>query len=205
MKSPSHKGGTSTPAQDCASCSGESRRSFCKSIAALGIGAVAIAPPLYACARMAIHPLEQTGLSGKEYPLTTLDNLDETPRLYAVVDTRRDAWVTSPNQAIGNVFIRKVTLPDGTVTAQAWQSVCPHAGCRIKVDTQKNPATGEMETLFFCPCHGDCFTFEGKRVQPETAKSARDMDSLETRVDESGRVFVKFQNFRLGDAAKVSV
>lgn len=179
------------------------RRSFCKSALALGMGAAAVAVPIYGGARMALYPLQQTSLSGKEYALTTLDNLDETPRLYSIIDDISDAWVSAPNQTIGNIFLRKIEK-EGQVVVEAFQSVCPHAGCRIKVDTQKNPKTGENETLFFCPCHGDVFYLNGERVDPSTAKSARSMDSLETRV-EDGRVFVKFQNFRLGDAEKSPV
>jgi len=182
------------------------RRSFCKTAVAAGLGAASVALPIYGGARMALYPLQQEGLSGKEYPLTTLDNLDATPRAYAVVDTVQDAWVSSPNQPIGNVFLRKVTKEDGSTVVEAFQTVCPHAGCRIKVDTQKNPKNGDKEELmFYCPCHGDMFTLSGERIDPETSKSARNMDSLETRVDENGRVFVKFQNFRLGGAEKASV
>ena len=171
-----------------------------------GLGAAAVAVPIYGGARMALVPLEQDGLSGKEYPLTTLDNLDATPRLYAVVDTVRDAWVSSPDQTIGNVFLRKIQRQDGTVAVEAFQSICPHAGCRIKVDQQKNPKTGEMETMFYCPCHADMFSLSGERFDPSVSKSARNMDSLETRIDEAtGRVFVKFQNFRLGCAEKSPV
>lgn len=181
------------------------RRSFCKTTLAVGMGAAAAALPVYGGARMALYPLQQEGLSGKEYPLTTLDNLDATPRLYAVIDTVRDAWISSPNQPIGNVFLRKITKEDGSLAVEAFQSICPHAGCRIKVDSQKNPNTGEMETMFYCPCHADKFSLAGDRFDPGTSKSARNMDSLETRVDESGRVFVKFQNFRLGCAEKSPV
>ena len=183
---------------------GESRRSFCKSTVALGVGAACLAVPVYGGARMALYPLQQEGLSGKEYPLTTLDNIDETPRLYAVTDTVSDAWVSTPNQSIGNVFIRKTTNENGETVVQAFQSICPHAGCRIKVDKQKNPKTGEEETLFFCPCHGDIFSLDGERLS-DNPKSARSMDSLETRVDDTGRVFVKFQNFQLGCAEKAPV
>jgi len=182
-----------------------SRRSFCKTTVALGLGTVACAVPVYSGARMALFPLEQKGMSGKEYGLTTLDNLDETPRQYAIIDDIKDAWVSSPNQVIGNVFLRKIKGEDGRDQVMAFQTVCPHAGCRIKVDTQKNIKTGEQETLFFCPCHGDQFYLDGERVDPSVSKSARSMDSLETRVDENGRVFVKFQNFRLGDKEKAPV
>ena len=179
----------------------EDRRHFVKTTLAVGIGAACVAVPVYGGARMALYPLQQEPLSGKEYQLTTLANIDETPRLYSVTDTVTDAWVSSPNQPIGNVFIRKTA--EGEV--QAFQTVCPHAGCRIKVDKQKDPETGEEKTIFFCPCHGDAFDLNGERLNPETSKSARSMDSLETRVDEEGRVFVKFQSFRLGCAEKSPV
>ncbi len=206
-------GGPAEMTCDCGGCPSketkdcdehQGRRDFVKTTLALGIGAVAIAVPVYGGARMALYPLEQTGMAGKEYPLTTLDNLDETPRLYPIVDTIRDAWSSQPNQIIGNVFIRKIKNGD-KFDVEAYQTVCPHAGCRIKVDQQKNPKSGVVETLFYCPCHGDMFTLDGKRVDPSNSKSARDMDTLEVHVDDSGRVFVKFQNFRLGDSEKVSV
>ncbi len=192
----------------CCGCGGESsedRRSFCKTVVALGVGAAAVAAPIYGGARMALYPLQQEGLSGKEYALTTLDNLDETPRQYSIVDTIRDAWMSEANQVIGNIFIRKIKKADGSFGVEAFQTVCPHAGCRIKVGTQKNPKSGKEEPMFYCPCHGDMFTFDGKRIDPGTSKSARDMDSLEARVDPSGKVFVKFQNFRLGDSQKAPV
>ena len=185
--------------------SNETRRSFCRTVVAAGAGAAAVALPIYGGARMALYPLQQEGLSGKEYQLTTIDNLDATPRSYAVVDTIHDAWVSAPNQTIGNVFLRKVTNEDGSVGVEAFQTVCPHAGCRVKVDQQKNPKTGQVETMFYCPCHGDMFSLSGQRIDPDTSKSARDLDSLEARVDEDGRVFVKFQNFQLGCADKSPV
>lgn len=183
----------------------DDRRSFCKTVIALGVGAAAVATPIYGGARMALYPLQQQGLAGKEYALTTLDNLDETPRQYPIIDTVRDAWVSEANQVIGNIFVRKIKKADGTFGVEAFQTVCPHAGCRIKVGSQKNPKTGKNEDMFYCPCHGDMFTFDGKRIDPSISKSARDMDSLEARVDPSGKVFVKFQNFRLGDSGKSPV
>ncbi len=181
------------------------RRSFCKTVLAAGCGAAAVALPIYGGARMALYPLQQEGLSGKEYPITTLDTLDATPRAFPVVDTVKDAWVSSPNQSIGNIFVRKVTDESGNVVVEAFQTVCPHAGCRLKVAQQKNPKTGEEEMMFYCPCHADMFTLSGERIDPSTSKSARNMDSLETRVDENNRVFVKFQNFQLGCADKLPV
>ena len=183
----------------------QSRRSFCLSALGMGMGAAALAAPIYGGARMALYPLQQEGLSGKEYSLSTIDALDETPRQFVVFDDVTDAWNTSPNQTIGVVYLRKTQNEDGTVGVEAFQSVCPHAGCRVKVGPTKNPKTGEEEVLFYCPCHGDVFFLDGERVMPENSKSARSLDSLEARVDESGRVFVKFQNFQLGTSEKKPV
>ena len=86
----------------CCQCEAESeeqnRRSFCLSVLGMGMGAAALATPIYAGARMALYPLEQEGLSGKEYQLTTYDALDEVPRQFVVLDNVTDAWTTSPNQ-----------------------------------------------------------------------------------------------------------
>ena len=180
------------------------RRSFCLSVLGAGMGAAALAVPVCAGAKMALYPLQQEGLSGKEYQLTTLDALDETPRQFAVLDDVTDAWTTAANQTIGVVYLSKTTAKDGSVGVAAFQTVCPHAGCRVKAGPTKNPKTGETETLFYCPCHGDVFYLNGERVEPEKAKSARSLDALETRV-EDGKVFVKFQNFQLGTAEKKSV
>lgn len=191
---------------DCAGRDGEpNRRNFCLSALAAGMGAAALAVPVCAGARMALYPLQQESLSGKEYELTSIDALDETPRQFVVLDDVTDAWTTAANQTIGVVYLRRTKTADGAVAAEAFQSVCPHAGCRVKVGPTKNPITGETETLFYCPCHGDMFKLDGERLLPETSKSARGLDSLETRVDEAGKVFVKFQNFQLGTAEKKSV
>ncbi|MBR4752438.1 MAG: Rieske 2Fe-2S domain-containing protein [Thermoguttaceae bacterium] len=193
----------------CCQCEAESeeqnRRSFCLSVLGMGMGAAALATPIYAGARMALYPLEQEGLSGKEYQLTTYDALDEVPRQFVVLDNVTDAWTTSPNQTIGVVYLCKKDNEDGTPGVAAFQTVCPHAGCRVKVGPTKNPATGETEMLFYCPCHGDTFYLNGERVQPENSKSARSLDYLEARVDETGKVFVKYQNFQLGTSERKPV
>lgn len=182
----------------------QSRRSFCLSALGMGMGAAALATPIYAGARMACYPWSQEGLSGKEYQLSTLDALDSTPRQFVVLDNVVDAWSTSPNQTIGVVYLFKRVGENGAEVPVAFQTVCPHAGCRVKFGDTKNPVTNEVEPLFYCPCHGDLFTLDGERLVPEESKSARSLDSLETRV-EDGKVFVKFQNFQLGTAEKKPV
>jgi hypothetical protein len=58
--------------------SGEAtRRDFCLGAVGAGVGVAALAVPVCAGAKMALYPLQQEGLSGKEYELTTLDALDK--------------------------------------------------------------------------------------------------------------------------------
>lgn len=191
--------------EDAQNAGEQSRRSFCLSAVGMGMSVAALSVPVYAGARMALYPLQQEGLSGKEYQLSTIETLDETPRQFVILDNVNDAWNTSPNQTIGVVYLSKYKKEDGTFDVAAFQSVCPHAGCRVKVGVTKNPKTNEDELLFYCPCHGDTFYLNGERVMPENSKSARSLDSLDARVDESGKVFVKFQNFQLGTAEKKPV
>jgi menaquinol-cytochrome c reductase iron-sulfur subunit len=63
-------------------------------------------------------------------------------------------------------------------------SVCPHLGCTVPWNKEKNQ--------FVCPCHGATFTKDGARV---SGPSLRGMDTLETSVKD-GQLLVRFQYFR---------
>ena len=189
--------------KSCCSCSdlgtGEvRRRSFFGLLFGLVGGVVSFVAPIYAAVRSVIFPLEQEGIGGKDYYLTTLDQLTETPQKFPIVDDVVDAWVTVPRQTIGNVYVRKTV--SGEVLA--WQSLCPHAGCTLGIKTQENPKTKNTELLFACPCHVAHFDLNGNLLD-EKPDSPRNMDSLETKV-EDGKVYVKFQNFQFGIPSKTS-
>jgi nitrite reductase/ring-hydroxylating ferredoxin subunit len=142
---------------------------------------------------MVLAPVFQENPTGQFYLLTTVETLTEKPQKFAIVDNKRDAWTTLPNQKIGSLFVRKV---GGEVSA--FHSLCPHAGCMIQIGTKKNPKTGNNEEMFYCPCHAAHFSFDGQRLD---GVSPRDLDSLETKI-ENGKVFVKFENFTFGIAEK---
>jgi len=63
-------------------------------------------------------------------------------------------------------------------------SVCPHLGCTVPWNKEKNQ--------FICPCHGAAFTSDGARI---TGPSLRGMDALETSV-ENDQLLAQFQYFR---------
>ena len=177
------------------------RRSFLGLLLGLGAGSLAFFAPVYAGIRSVIYPLKQQGISGKFYTLTTLDNLTEEPQKFPIVEDVKDAWVTVPRKTIGTVFLRKVNN-NGIDEVQAFQTLCPHAGCTIGIGMKENPQTQQMEMLFSCPCHVANFDMNGARLDKKP-DSPRDMDSLETKI-EDGKVSVKFEVFAFGTAEKKS-
>jgi cytochrome b6-f complex iron-sulfur subunit/menaquinol-cytochrome c reductase iron-sulfur subunit len=170
------------------------RRDFLKVSVAAGVGACAVGAPVCGAVRLVTAPafIEEDG--GKFYSLATLESLDVQPlQKLPVIDDKQDAWTTIPRQKIGSVFLRKV---GGTV--QAFNALCPHAGCMIQVGVQTNPKTKVEEEMFYCPCHAAHFDLEGKRLD---VVAPRDMDALEVEIKE-GQVFVKFEKFTFGIAEK---
>lgn len=172
----------------------EPRRTFLKTTVAVGVAVCAVGTPICAGTRAILAPLSQEGQAGKFYPLATVDSLTATPQKFSIVDDKRDAWTTLPNQKIGSVFLRK-TADD---KIEAFHTLCPHAGCMIQIGVKKNPKSGVDEEMFYCPCHAAHFSLDGKRLDDV---SPRDLDSLEIQV-ENGNVAVKFQNFIFGIAEK---
>jgi len=166
------------------------RRDFLKVSVAAGIGACAIGAPVCAGIRLITQPVFVEAAAGKFYPITTLAALTEQPQKFAIIDDKKDAWMTIPDQNIGTLFLRKTGD-----SVQALHALCPHAGCMVQLGICKNPKTGENEELFSCPCHVAFFDLDGTRIGVNA--SPRNLDSLEVKI-EDGWVFVKFENFIFG-------
>ena len=173
------------------------RRCFLAQAGTLALAAAAISPAIFGAATTMLTPItsKQGGASGaKRYRVTSLDQLaeDGTPSMFAIKDDRMDGWVKYENISVGAVWVRRTA--DGV---QAFQSVCPHAGCPIMWD--------DAAHQFYCPCHAATFTVEGVRTeQPSPSPSPRDMDTLEAVVEADGSVMVTFQRFKEGSASKVA-
>ena len=178
---------TALPEQEAA------RRDFMKVSLAAGIGACALGAPLCAAVQLVTTPIFAESADGKSYFITTVDSLTERPQKFAIVDDKKDAWMTLPDQKIGTLYVRKAGDE-----VQAFHALCPHAGCMVQV-INKNPVTGEDDLLYSCPCHTAHFTLDGARIGDNA--SPRDMDTLEVQIEE-GRVYVQFTNFSFGIAEK---
>ncbi len=116
---------------------------------------------------------------------------DGTPLRVTVRDDVTNKWTFSPNEPVGEVFLRKVKDDQGAEKLVAFTTVCPHLGCAISLT--KN---AEGQPIFRCPCHNSAFELDGQTIQP--TPSPRNMDSLETPRVENGVVYVKYETFFTG-------
>jgi menaquinol-cytochrome c reductase iron-sulfur subunit len=157
-------------------------------------GGAALLVPTAVGLLAALNPLRQKSQSGQFMRLASLDLLPEdgAPRKVAVIADRVDAWNRYPAEPVGAVFLRRTG--DQVL---ALQVVCPHAGCSINFEGSAK------DGKFFCPCHAASFDPAGKRLD-QTSPSPRDMDTLDVEIRNKSEVWVKFQTFGVGVAAKVA-
>jgi len=169
------------------------RRNFLKEALIVVIGAIATLVPLGAGLSVLFDPLRRKGNGGSKIRVASLEALpkDGTPRKFPILASRTDAWNKYPDAPIGAVYLRRTA--EGAV--HALNVVCPHAGCFVDFR--------EKNKDFYCPCHNSSFEVTGKVADPKSP-SPRAMDELEVEVKGSD-VWVKFQNFRTGQALKTPV
>ena len=117
--------------------------------------------------------------------VTRLDELpdDGTPLRFVLKADKVDAWNQFKDQTVGTVYLRK--LPGNQIIA--FNDTCPHLGC--KVDYQESSGT------FLCPCHASAFKLDGDRLNQIPPRS---LDTLETKTDSDGKIWVKYQEFQCG-------
>jgi Rieske Fe-S protein len=159
-----------------------------KTLALVGgtVGCGALAVPV---ARFVAAPARQGASSARWIRTVPLESLREgEPKRVALVADHRDAWTLEKAVQLGAVWL----LRAGS-SVLAWSTTCPHLGC--SVDRASNGKG------FYCACHDSSFDAAGKR---ESGPSPRDLDSLETRIDD-GVVVVDFRRFRQGTAEKSAV
>jgi len=169
------------------------RRGFLAEILAVCCGGLATLPPLLAGLWVTLDPLRRRGAAATFLPVTEIGSVpdDGIPRRFSVVADRIDAWTGFAAEPIGAVYLRR---EPGSPDVQALSATCPHAGCFVEMESQ--------DRCFRCPCHNSRFLLDGGIVAP--SPSPRAMDGLECRVDKTGAVAVKWQNFYTGIADKVA-
>jgi menaquinol-cytochrome c reductase iron-sulfur subunit len=157
----------------------ENRRSFLGAL--LGVGSVFVGALLSVpLIRFALFPLlrRTTELKGSSVgELSEFSSLTE-PVMRTIQIEQVDGWRKAISEKA--VYVSKDTQGKLRVLT----SVCPHLGCTVPWNKEKNQ--------FVCPCHGATFAPDGTRVG---GPSLRGMDTLETS-EQDGQLQVRFQYFR---------
>ena len=160
-----------------------SRRTFLKAVNVAIGGAIAAALAIPAI-RFLIFPVRRKIVAGPDdfLPVGRVKAVGGKPmRVEIVAPAQRDAWAKVEDVRLGAAWL----VRDGQGGIRAFTTTCPHLGCAVDYDARSND--------FRCPCHTSSFALSGERV---SGPAKRGMDPLETRVDDDGRVLVRFRRFK---------
>jgi menaquinol-cytochrome c reductase iron-sulfur subunit len=168
-----------TPKSAASPSSLGNRRSFLGAL--LGVGSVFVGGLLSVpLIRFALFPLIRRTTEVKSSPVGTMSEFSTLtePAMRTIQIEQVDGW----RKTVSEKAVYVTTDKDGQL--RVLTSVCPHLGCTVPWNKEKNQ--------FICPCHGATFTKDGARV---SGPSLRGMDTLESSVQD-GKLFVRFQYFR---------
>jgi menaquinol-cytochrome c reductase iron-sulfur subunit len=157
----------------------ENRRSFLGVL--LGFGSVLVSALLSVpLIRFSLFPLLRRTTELKSSPVGELSEFSSLtePVMRTIQIGQVDGWRKTVSEEI--VYVTK----DSQGQLRVLTSICPHLGCTVPWNKQKNQ--------FVCPCHGTTFAEDGTRI---SGPSLRGMDTLQTSV-EQGQLQVRFQYFR---------
>jgi|SRR5579863_1327045 len=157
----------------------QDRRSFLGVLLGLGsffVGALLSVPLV----RFALFPLLRRTTELKSSPVGDLGEFSSLtePVMRTIQIDQVDGWRKTVSEKA--VYVTK----DSQGQLRVLTSICPHLGCTVPWNKEKNQ--------FVCPCHGATFAPDGTRV---SGPSLRGMDTLETSV-QNGQLQVRFQYFR---------
>ncbi len=170
------------------------RRDFLTRSAAITIGAIVGIIPALAGLMVFLDPLRKKNKSvAGAIRVASLRALpmDGLPHKFSVIASRTDAWNKFPEVPVGAVYLRQVS--DKRI--EALNVVCPHAGCFVDYKAERN--------IYLCPCHNSAFALDGTIGDP-SSPSPRPLDNLEVEI-RGEEIWIKFQNFRAGEAKKIPV
>jgi len=170
------------------------RRGFFKQVLAGIISVILGLIPFGAGLAVFLDPLRRKSAASGAVRVASLEALpdDGVPRKFPVIAARVDAWNKFTQTAIGAVYLRRTS--DGQV--QAFNVVCPHAGCFVDFHPDENH--------YLCPCHNSTFTVAGS-IKDRSSPAPRGLDSLAVEVRDGKEIWVKFQNFQAGRPEKIAV
>lgn len=175
----------------------EPRRSFLKVVTGIlgtALAGVATLPGV----ALLFHPLRRDTVRGGREPLRVAALRELKPGKPVRVEVRGtliDGWSRIPDVKLGSCWlVREPDAPSGAQgQVRALSTVCPHLGCGIDLDPDKQ--------RFVCPCHDSMFDLSGLAL---SGPSPRDMDELPVTV-EGEEVKVAYRRFRVGSPTKEEV
>jgi Rieske Fe-S protein len=170
------------------------RRGFLKKASAVCLGTMAVVAPVGSGVMVVLDPLRQKSEQNAPVSVTWLDSLPEDgqPRKFVVVARHVDAWNENPAVPVGAVYLRRT----GPKSVQAFNVVCPHAGCFVDFV----PGRG----LYVCPCHNSTFALDGRISDPKSP-SPRGLDELPVEIRNENEVWVRFANYLAGHEKKIPI
>jgi len=173
--------------------SGHARRGFLAGAGAIAAAGLALLAPVWSGLRVVFDPLRRASSDPALVPVARLAAIpaDGVPRKFRVTADRIDAWNTQRNMPVGAVYLRRTED-----SLQAFNVICPHAGCFVNLASDRS--------RFVCPCHKSSFNLEGA-VDDPASPSPRDMDTLDVEIRNGDQIWVRFQNFLPGRADKTPV
>ena len=72
---------------------------------------------------------------------------------------------------------------------QAFSSTCPHLGCRVHWEAEKQ--------RFFCPCHNGVFNADGVAISGPPAAAGQSLSRIPLEMDErTGVVYLEVKDFK---------
>ncbi len=116
-------------------------------------------------------------------------------RLVTIEVIRRDGWETTRSSR--SIWVRRPG--EGSQDIVVLSPICPHLGCSTILLA--------AEGRFQCPCHGGTFNADkakGPLGQFLGGPPPRNMDPLESKI-EDGRLWVLWQDFKIGTPDRISV
>jgi menaquinol-cytochrome c reductase iron-sulfur subunit len=168
------------------------RRNFFKEVCAIAIGMVAGLVPAVSGLLVFFDPLRRKTQDSGAVLVASLNALSEdgVPRKFSVIASHTDAWNRTPRVPVGAVYLRRL----GDKRVQAFNVMCPHAGCFVDYDASRKG--------YHCPCHNSSFSTDGKIADPKSP-SPRGLDELLVEIRNDNEIWVTFQNFRAGEKEKI--
>ena len=174
----------------------KSRRDFFSWVVAAGGSAIAALLTVPGLGYVLDPLVRGTGQKGRWIRVADLGSVGrEHPVAVPVIGEQVDAWTKASAVRLGTVWLRVVgdAGAAGEQQVSAWNAECPHLGCKVSFESEKD--------CFTCRCHDSTFALDGA-VQDGPAP--RGLDPLETRV-QNGQIEVRFMRFRTQIKQRVQI